>query len=678
MLSFDQIRELVYRALGKGNWIVELYEDHVIYEDEGTNKFFKVGYSVDDEQQVSLGQAEEVEKKVDYVPLQAACILLAAKENGAELRPDKWRVQVVQFGEDVNGNWWDKGVLTAELSKFEGARVFCLAEGQHQAKPHPFGKPVRDMIGWLDDVKATQTGIEATLVISKAAAWLGEMVADAWEKGKKDLIGLSVDITGKATKKRHNGKRLPMLATLGKVTVDVVYDPAAGGQFLQMAAAAKASPKETNMDGFGNAPAANQVEEMKKMQQSTCSMFLAATLSASSLPEAIQEKLKDEYSGKVFDEATLHAAVKREKEMLDKLTGSGLVADGGHIRVTEDVHDKSIKMLDDFFAGEVKSFKAAYIAVTGDENVTGVLNSSNRLMAAVDSGTFANVLGDAITRKMVAEYNASGLGAWKKLVSVVTVFDFRTQRRGRIGGYGDLPAVAEGNPYGALTTPDDEEATYAATKRGGTEIITLETIKNDDVGAIKRIPQKLARAAARTLYKFVFDFIGTNPTIYDSVALFHASHSNLGAAALDKTALSAGRLAMIKQQEAGSNELLGIPPQFLIVPADLEDTAYELTVQPNAGNFTPNAPDAVLRQTWDIISVKHWTDANNWFLAADPGDIPTIEIGFLDGKEEPELFIQDMPTSGSMFSNDKLTYKIRHIYGGAVLDYRGFYGALVA
>ena len=53
--------------------------------------------------------------------------------------------------------------------------------------------------------------------------------------------------------------------------------------------------------------------------------------------------------------------------------------------------------------------------------------------------------------------------------------------------------------------------------------------------------------------------------------------------------------------------------------------------------------------------------------AADPADIPGLEIGFLDGKEEPELFVQDAPNSGSMFSNDKLTYKIRHIYGGAVL-----------
>ena len=33
---------------------------------------------------------------------------------------------------------------------------------------------------------------------------------------------------------------------------------------------------------------------------------------------------------------------------------------------------------------------------------------------------------------------------------------------------------------------------------------------------------------------------------------------------------------------------------------------------------------------------------------------------------------------GSMFAADKLTYKIRHIYGGAVTDFRAFTKAVVA
>ena len=69
---------------------------------------------------------------------------------------------------------------------------------------------------------------------------------------------------------------------------------------------------------------------------------------------------------------------------------------------------------------------------------------------------------------------------------------------------------------------------------------------------------------------------------------------------------------------------------------------------------------------------------SDWFLVADPVGMPTIEIDFLNGQQEPEIFIQDMPTVGSVFSADKITYKIRHIYGGDVLEHRGLDGSVVS
>jgi hypothetical protein len=52
-----------------------------------------------------------------------------------------------------------------------------------------------------------------------------------------------------------------------------------------------------------------------------------------------------------------------------------------------------------------------------------------------------------------------------------------------------------------------------------------------------------------------------------------------------------------------------------------------------------------------------------------------LEVGFLDGQESPELYVADSPTSGSLFTNDVITYKIKHIYGGAVIDFRAFDGS---
>jgi hypothetical protein len=688
-LSFEQIRDLVRQALeealntGQDSrfYLAELYPDSVVYEMDGPggkkgNVYYQRPYSLSEDGQVTLGEAVPVQRQVDYIPLQAAMHLMtAAGQPTDEDYGYVWRVQVNQYGMGKDGRInWPREPLVAALPLIEGARVFALNESQHQAGKKPFGKSVREIVGWLKNAGDTGTGIEADLYILKSAKWLRDGLVDSHERGNPALFGLSFDVTAKAATKMVAGKKVKEPVEITAVEVDVVYDPTNNGKFIKMVAAIEAGQTEATVE---SEKGAKGTPDMEKMHRMTCSSFLTAEMAASKLPAAVQEKLAAQFGNRLFEIEDLHSAIKLEKEMLDKLAGSGLVHGMGETRVVVDVHDKAVQMLGDFFEGKVHSFKAAYAAVTGDERVTGNLQAATSLLASVQSGSFASILGDAITRRMVAEYNASGLDSWRKLVTIVPLGDFRTQRRVRLGGYGDLPTVAESNPYGALATPSDEEATYAPAKRGGTEDITLEAIKNDDVSLIRRIPTKLARSAARTMYKFVFDFLATNAAIYDAVALFHANHANLGVAALDKTSLQAARLAMLKQQEAGSNEPLGIPPRFMIVPVDLEDVAYELTVQPNAGNFNPTAPDSVLRQTWDIISVKTWTDANNWYLAADPADIPTIEIGFLDGNQEPELFVQDQPNVGSMFSNDKLTYKIRHIYGGTVEDYRGFYGAIV-
>ncbi|MDD3444266.1 MAG: hypothetical protein PHS60_02555, partial [Zavarzinia sp.] len=324
-----------------------------------------------------------------------------------------------------------------------------------------------------------------------------------------------------------------------------------------------------------------------------------------------------------------------------------------------------------------RSLRDIYVAVTGDKRVTGLLRDCDQALMreALDSQSWDVVLGDAIHRRLIADYRSqTDLDMWKLLTGTpVPVADFRNQERARYGGYGDLPAVAEAADYLALTSPDDEGAKYAVTKRGGLETVTLEMIKNDDVGALARIPTRLSRAAKRTLAKFVLDFLRMNPAIYDTKSLFHADHGNLGAAALSDASFAAARLAMKAQAEPGSAEKLGVGPRYLWVPDVLEQTARDMFRR-----------DTNLDETFvqslkpTIVPVWYWTDANDWVATADVRDIPLIEIGFLDGDEEPTLLVQDSPTSGSMFAADKITYKIRHIYGGAVLDYRGAYKAVVA
>lgn len=318
---------------------------------------------------------------------------------------------------------------------------------------------------------------------------------------------------------------------------------------------------------------------------------------------------------------------------------------------------------------DVTSIREAYLGCTGDTKFTGMYRncSKTRLVEALDSSSFPDALGDAITRRMIEMYqNPTEYDYWQPFVDVVPVNDFRTQERIHVGGYGDLADVGEGGAYPALTSPSDGKETYSISKKGGTESVTLEMIANDDMSIITRIPTKMTRSAKRTLSKFVFNMFVNNPDLDDGNAWFHASRSNLGTAALSAAAYSAGRIAMMRQQEPGSNAELGLAPKFLLVPPELEETAFDLFRRDTNHDETFAQS---LKPT--IVPVWCWSDANDWVQTCDRADHPIIELGFFQGREEPEVFIQDSPTVGSMFTNDKTTYKIRHIYGGAPMSGQG-------
>ncbi|HSV81485.1 MAG TPA: hypothetical protein VLK85_19995 [Ramlibacter sp.] len=407
-------------------------------------------------------------------------------------------------------------------------------------------------------------------------------------------------------------------------------------------------------------------------------------IAGSKLPQAAKDKLTAQFGSTArFVEADVDKAITDEGAYLARFTESGAVRVpmfGGAGSI--EVGDRSVAMkdmLDAFFDPkhknhrDVHSFKECYIEITGDRKITGELKNCDmsRLAEAMGEGfreaiastTFADALGDSITRRMQAVYTGMvKLDTWRKACVTTSVNDFRTQERIRIGGYGNLPAVNEGADYVALTSPGDDKATYAATKRGGTETVTLETILNDDVQAIRRIPVELALAAKNTLYEFVWDFYRTNPNIHDGAALYTVGRGNLFTVALSAAEFAIHRLAMLKQTRAGSAKRQATPPAILAVPFELEETAFNLFVRNQ--NLDPNFVGTL---NPEIIPVSYWTDATDWVTLCDQVVLPILEIGFLQGKEDPELFVQDMPNVGSMFNADKLTYKIRHVYGGGIL-----------
>lgn len=633
-----------------------------------------------------------------------------------EAKGGRWLIRVIRSGLSVNKNYYPDTVLREAVGKFSGIRVFEKSDEEHLRRA---GKSVRNLIGGLENPRfiegrnGADTGeIVAELRLIEPAGAVATKLRSAYERGMSTLFGFSIDAEGTGRTRMLESKAVRWVDGLSRVlSVDLIVEPGAGGQLVTMLEAVankKPSAMENNMelrDIMIAAIQANQpdytgedvsdeqlLEDYRALVEQEAGKPVAKPadqakekakqmIEAARLPNYGKARLIERFceAATAFSESEVKAAIEAERGYLASVSDSGKISMGGlGVIEVEDRKARMGDMLDAFFDpahknhGSVRSFRECYIEVTGDRNLTGDVRNCDmarlresagiQLREAVVSTTWANVLGDAITRRMLKVYvGETDLQAWRKVAAVVPVADFRTQQRLRVGGYGNLPTVAEAGPYSPLASPGDEKATYAVAKRGGTEEVTLEAIINDDVMAIRSIPDELSLAAANTLYEFVFDFFRTNPAIYDGVAFFHGTRNNLFSAALDATAFAAHRLAMVKQTRAGSNKRLGIKPRTLLVPFELEEVAHNLFVRD-----TNLDADFVQSIKPEVIAVPYWSDGSDWCTVADPVKLPAVEVGFLNGREQPELFVQDMPNSGSLFSNDKITYKIRHIYGGTV------------
>jgi hypothetical protein len=651
----------------------------------------------------------------------------------------RWLIRVICAGLSGNANFYSDAVLREAVPLFEGARVFAKSDAEHIKGD---GKDVAKLIGGLTKPRfvegaAPDSGeIQAELVLIEAEGAVAVKLREAYSRDLAKLFGFSVDVSGNVKLEMREGKKVRVATKFGRVnSVDLIVEPGAGGELIRMIEAIVENPEVpvTLQEGdpmrtrmieaikahnptFDGAKATDEqieiayrealiasakpkadtgdlakVEERIRMIEARGNA--RATIAGAKLPQAAKDKLTADFNARErFVEADVTAAIEAERTYLAKFTESGKPV--MHFDEAPRVEDRAEKMADMFDAffnpahknhRDVHSFKECYIEFTGDKRVTGRLEHCDsarlresmgaRFREAFTTTALADALGDSIARRMIAVYEGEAdLQTWRRVATTAPVSDFRTQERIRIGGYGNLPAVAQGADYQALASPGDDKATYAVSKRGGLETITLEAIKNDDVGVIRRVPTELALAAGWTLYEFVYDFFRTNPTIYDTTALYTAGHNNLYTAALDATAFAAHYAGMGKQVRSGSGKRLLAAPKTLLVPVDLRETAYNLFVrgQNNDKTFVQDTNP-------DVIVVPHWTDTNNWYTVADPNRLPVLEIGFLDGQEQPEIFVQDNPTVGSMFSADKLTWKIRHIYSGAVLvdGEKGTTGAIV-
>jgi len=313
------------------------------------------------------------------------------------------------------------------------------------------------------------------------------------------------------------------------------------------------------------------------------------------------------------------------------------------------------------------------------------------LQEAMTTSDFPYLFGDILDRQLLANYRETP-AVYQNYCKTATVRDFRTVKRFYTSGAeGVLDKVEQQSEY-PETSLGEGYYSYSVSKYGRRIPFSWETMINDDLDALKDMPARFGRAARRTEQKFAtelyVDSTGPHASLYtEGNSNIVTSNPGLSIAAL-QTAMQ-----ILAEQTDADGEPIVIDAVHLVVPPALSITASNIlnALQIELAESGGTSNQKLIAVNWMKNKLKLHVDPyipivasssngnTSWFLFADPGNNrPAIEIGFLRGHIEPEIFIKApnaQRVGGGMvnpldgdFDTDSIQYKVRHVLGGARMD----------
>jgi len=311
---------------------------------------------------------------------------------------------------------------------------------------------------------------------------------------------------------------------------------------------------------------------------------------------------------------------------------------------------------------------------------------------AMTTSDFNLLFADILDRQVLGAYQ-DWPSTWQMYARRGTVRDFRSVKRFTLdGASATLAEVPERGEYPeAAVVPGSYE--YKVTKRGRRLDWTWEMRVNDDLDAFRELPLILGRAARMTEDKFVTELYATsagpNPTF------FSGGNNNIvtGNPALSVEGLEAAMTTLAAQRDSDGNPIF-IDRLNLVVPPALEVVANNIlnAVQIDAasgggdgtGNNQLRVNNWLSRRITPIVNpwlpiVDTTTGDSAWYLFGQTmAGRPAMEVGFLRGHEQPEVFVKApdsirvgggmAPVEDGDFETDAIRHKVRHVLGGTLMD----------
>ena len=355
---------------------------------------------------------------------------------------------------------------------------------------------------------------------------------------------------------------------------------------------------------------------------------------------------------------------------------------GSRVEVTEDHGEKrAAAMLDALEArsgfkswddGGAREYRGTTLLDMARECVerSGVntrgLSKDELAARAMHSTTDFPLLLTSIQRVTLKQAYGEERQTWQPLARQENLPDFRDMSMIEVGGQMLPEELKEGGEYKSGTIKETK-GSWKLTEYGKKVVVGRRLIINDNLGYITRTIQILGRGVAVFEANQMWGLItGNAKCMMDGVALFHASHNNIGTGVIGEASISAARQAMRNQKGFDGVTPLYVAPQYILLPTALE-TAFDkfnTTITPNqtsSVNIFSGYLQKIVEPRLDASS------ATQFYIVGDYPGVDKLVYGYLEGEGGPAI------ESVSGRDPDGVTTYLRHSFGCTVPQHQAFY-----
>ena len=283
-----------------------------------------------------------------------------------------------------------------------------------------------------------------------------------------------------------------------------------------------------------------------------------------------------------------------------------------------------------------------------------------------DSNAFISIVNSTMGATIARAYNTAPT-TYQHWTSVGSNSDFKKTKRYRLAANGEMQEIPENGEFKTVSGMDEGVDTGLKTygKKFG---FSRQTIINDDLGTVARLITAQVRANQRFINKLCYQTLTKNGKIYDNKSLFVADHGNLmTAAAPSIDSLNEFIVKMAMQKEINGTDVLNLTPKFILAPKALEMPLRQLLESAADPSATHAGVVNPMKGAFQLITDAQLDIANpkGYYAVADPRDVDTIEVTYLNGKRTPTL------ESKVSWDTLGIEWRMYHDFGINVLDYRG-------